>query len=269
VTVLLIVAIDGVSDFIPNLVTASVAFQVERICFFSCSPRCCCIVSSNEMARIHLHRFCFCDCPHEYSPPLPRQCNVGDRISKSSRRTCRATSSSAMLLLGYSEKSSSSRLPAQRLIHLAPKFRVRARSWSDSAAISVSADEACRARPKQPVLVHTSPSTSSSSHRIFYAGRKGWRPSNVFELRPDASARAYELKKPKQKTEPPISTDGTSDKTSISSSAICFVAGVQQSGSAASVTPLPAALPLFASGLSGIGLLAWRRTRKKTAALAA
>jgi hypothetical protein len=139
VTVLLIVAIDGVSDFIPNLVTASIAFQVERICFFSCAPRCCCIVSSNEMARIHLHRFCFCDCPHEYSPPLPRQCNVSDRISKSSRRTCRATSSSAMLLLGYSEKSSSSRLPAQRLIHLAPKFRVRARSWSDSAAISVSA----------------------------------------------------------------------------------------------------------------------------------
>jgi hypothetical protein len=30
------------------------------------------------------------------------------------------------------------------------------------------------------------------------------------------------------------------------------------------VTPLPAALPLFASGLAGLGLLGWRR--KKTAA---
>ena len=33
-------------------------------------------------------------------------------------------------------------------------------------------------------------------------------------------------------------------------------------------TPLPAALPLFATGLGGLGLLGWRRKRKNTAALA-
>jgi hypothetical protein len=33
-------------------------------------------------------------------------------------------------------------------------------------------------------------------------------------------------------------------------------------------TPLPAALPLFATGLGALGLLAWRKT-KKAAALAA
>lgn len=32
----------------------------------------------------------------------------------------------------------------------------------------------------------------------------------------------------------------------------------------ASATPLPAALPLFASGLGGLGLLGWRRKRKAT-----
>jgi hypothetical protein len=30
-------------------------------------------------------------------------------------------------------------------------------------------------------------------------------------------------------------------------------------------TPLPAALPLFASGLGGLGLLGWRRKRKAQA----
>jgi len=34
-------------------------------------------------------------------------------------------------------------------------------------------------------------------------------------------------------------------------------------------TPLPAALPLFASGLGALGLLGWRRKRKNAAALAA
>jgi hypothetical protein len=33
-------------------------------------------------------------------------------------------------------------------------------------------------------------------------------------------------------------------------------------------TPLPAALPLFATGLSAMGLLGWRRKRKNTAAIA-
>jgi hypothetical protein len=36
-----------------------------------------------------------------------------------------------------------------------------------------------------------------------------------------------------------------------------------------SVTPLPAALPLFATGLGAMGLLGWRRKRKNTAAIAA
>lgn len=39
--------------------------------------------------------------------------------------------------------------------------------------------------------------------------------------------------------------------------------------SATSATPLPAALPLFASGLGALGLLGWRRKRKAAAALAA
>jgi hypothetical protein len=36
-----------------------------------------------------------------------------------------------------------------------------------------------------------------------------------------------------------------------------------------SATPLPAALPLFATGLGGLGLLGWRRKRKNAAAIAA
>jgi hypothetical protein len=36
-----------------------------------------------------------------------------------------------------------------------------------------------------------------------------------------------------------------------------------------SQTPLPAALPLFATGLGALGLLGWRRKRKNTAAIAA
>lgn len=36
-----------------------------------------------------------------------------------------------------------------------------------------------------------------------------------------------------------------------------------------STTPLPAALPLFATGLGAMGLLGWRRKRENTAALAA
>jgi hypothetical protein len=61
-------------------------------------------------------------------------------------------------------------------------------------------------------------------------------PRTFLSCVPTPPLRAYELKKPKQKTEPPISTDGSGDKTSISSSAICFVAGVQQSGSAMAET---------------------------------
>ena len=38
---------------------------------------------------------------------------------------------------------------------------------------------------------------------------------------------------------------------------------------AATATPLPAALPLFATGVGGLGLLGWRRKRKNAAASAA
>jgi len=41
------------------------------------------------------------------------------------------------------------------------------------------------------------------------------------------------------------------------------------SGEAVSQTPLPAALPLFAGGLSALGLLGWRRKRNSKAVLAA
>jgi hypothetical protein len=37
-------------------------------------------------------------------------------------------------------------------------------------------------------------------------------------------------------------------------------------GAASSATPLPAALPLFATGLGAFGLLGWRRKRKNAAA---
>jgi hypothetical protein len=44
---------------------------------------------------------------------------------------------------------------------------------------------------------------------------------------------------------------------------------VTVSAGTASATPLPGALPLFASGLGALGLLGWRRKRKASAAIAA
>jgi hypothetical protein len=44
-----------------------------------------------------------------------------------------------------------------------------------------------------------------------------------------------------------------------------FPNGNQYNGTIPSTTPLPAALPLFASGLGGLGLLGWRRKRKAQA----
>jgi len=61
-----------------------------------------------------------------------------------------------------------------------------------------------------------------------------------------------------------INTDGSGN----------FVTLVTEGGSGSiaggtSTTPLPATLPLFATGLGGLGLFGWRRKRKNGAALAA
>ncbi len=44
---------------------------------------------------------------------------------------------------------------------------------------------------------------------------------------------------------------------------------IYNNGGTVAVTPLPAALPLFATGLGGLGLLGWRRKRKAAAQVAA
>jgi hypothetical protein len=49
---------------------------------------------------------------------------------------------------------------------------------------------------------------------------------------------------------------------------ILYVSGSLVFDSNPVVTPLPAGLPLFASGLGALGLLGWRRKRKNTAAIA-
>jgi hypothetical protein len=53
----------------------------------------------------------------------------------------------------------------------------------------------------------------------------------------------------------------TYDNPSLNIGAVVELAGV--------VTPLPAALPLFATGLGALGVLGWRRKRKDAAAIAA
>ncbi len=47
------------------------------------------------------------------------------------------------------------------------------------------------------------------------------------------------------------------------------IVGIEATGEVAPTTPLPAALPLFATGLGALGLLGWRRKRKNAAAVAA
>ncbi len=48
-----------------------------------------------------------------------------------------------------------------------------------------------------------------------------------------------------------------------------FGADIFNNGGTITETPIPAALPLFATGLGGLGLFGWRRKRKNAAALAA
>jgi hypothetical protein len=63
----------------------------------------------------------------------------------------------------------------------------------------------------------------------------------------------------------------TADLTLNSSGDFFLYAMVEAQSSATELgsTPLPAALPLFASGLGALGLLGWRRKRKNAAAIAA
>jgi len=63
---------------------------------------------------------------------------------------------------------------------------------------------------------------------------------------------------------------GTFGNASIANSAptnLCL--GDGPCSSTVSAVPIPATLPLFASGLAGLGLLGWRRKRKTSAAIAA
>ena len=49
----------------------------------------------------------------------------------------------------------------------------------------------------------------------------------------------------------------------------CGYEGIADAGSVSTATPLPASVPLFASGLGAFGLLCWRRKRKAATALSA
>ena len=62
--------------------------------------------------------------------------------------------------------------------------------------------------------------------------------------------------------------------SSVSGGANCLDCGIaagleNMTGTIVAATPLPAALPLFATGLGAMGLFGWRRKRKNTAAIAA
>jgi len=58
---------------------------------------------------------------------------------------------------------------------------------------------------------------------------------------------------------------GTITRTSATTESITGT----YTGTLTAATPLPAALPLFATGLGALGLLGWRRKRKNAAAIAA
>jgi hypothetical protein len=61
----------------------------------------------------------------------------------------------------------------------------------------------------------------------------------------------------------------TIDDPNSGAYSIFFSEGFGSGAPAPGATPLPAALPLFASGLGALGLLGWRRKRKNAAAIAA
>jgi hypothetical protein len=54
----------------------------------------------------------------------------------------------------------------------------------------------------------------------------------------------------------------------VSSTSVGSLDGTITAGDPPSATPLPAALPLFATGLGALGLLGWRRKRKGATAMA-
>jgi hypothetical protein len=66
-----------------------------------------------------------------------------------------------------------------------------------------------------------------------------------------------------------IFTDPTTDTEFCNSLPTCADNFTGTINPAAAATPLPAALPLFATGLGAMGLLGWRRKRKNNAAVTA
>ena len=60
--------------------------------------------------------------------------------------------------------------------------------------------------------------------------------------------------------------DGSFGQASLSQTAWATDQILEIGSSASSATPLPAALPLFATGLGALGLIGWRRKRKALAA---
>jgi hypothetical protein len=60
----------------------------------------------------------------------------------------------------------------------------------------------------------------------------------------------------------------TAYDSGLATSGVQVCNGTTCQGVGTNATPLPAALPLFAGGLGAMGLLGWRRKRKKAAAIA-
>ena len=70
-------------------------------------------------------------------------------------------------------------------------------------------------------------------------------------------------------TEIGVTFSGTAESVSFAGpGAYAAYSGITLGSASVNATPLPAALPLFATGLGALGLLGWRRKRKKSAAIA-